>query len=148
MRRQRHEHYDSRLTQTSIDLFRLGKSMLAAGTPPNSTEFYEVSLRAPSCPRPATLDGGSLRLRTFYHGVVEISAPRRLWRRRRASSPAGGGSARQADATVGAGYDRDLSFKPAHGVLHRLMMSLNVGLAFLSSSMHLLVSTNEKGRLR
>ena len=43
MRRQRHEHYDSRLSQTAVDLFRLGKSMLAASTAHDSTEFYEVS---------------------------------------------------------------------------------------------------------
>ena len=47
--------------------------------------------RTSLCPRPPTLDGGSFRLRTFYHGAVEISAPRRLWRRRRASSPAASG---------------------------------------------------------
>src|ERR1700709_573831 len=32
----------------------------------------------------------------------------------------------QADATVRAGDDRDLSFKSAHGVLNSLMMSANV----------------------
>ena len=45
MRRRRREDYlDSRISQRSIDLFRLGKAMLAEGFASNSTEFYEVSL--------------------------------------------------------------------------------------------------------
>jgi hypothetical protein len=45
MRRKRREDYlDSRISQRSIDLFRLGKAMLAEGFASNSTEFYEVSL--------------------------------------------------------------------------------------------------------
>ena len=43
MRRKNHEHYDSRINQTAVDLFRLGKKMLAQGVTDTSTEFYEVS---------------------------------------------------------------------------------------------------------
>ena len=35
---------DSRVTQTAVDLFKLGRAMLAQGFADNSREFYEVSL--------------------------------------------------------------------------------------------------------
>ena len=43
MRRKNHDRYDSRIGQTAIDLFRLGKKMLAAGVAANSIEFLEVN---------------------------------------------------------------------------------------------------------
>ena len=43
MKRQRLDDF-RRINQTAIDLFRLGKEMLAQGFSDSSTEFYEVSL--------------------------------------------------------------------------------------------------------
>ena len=43
MRRKRHEHYDSRISQTAIDLFVLGRRKLGEGMAPNATEFIEIS---------------------------------------------------------------------------------------------------------
>ena len=44
MRRKHRDNYDARITQRSIDLFKLGRAMLAQGFASNSREFYEVSL--------------------------------------------------------------------------------------------------------
>jgi hypothetical protein len=44
MRRKWRDNYDTRVTQTAVDLFRLGKKMLAEGFASDSREFYEVSL--------------------------------------------------------------------------------------------------------
>jgi hypothetical protein len=41
-KRKRHDNIDTRLSQRAVDLFRLGKHMLARGYANDSTEFYEV----------------------------------------------------------------------------------------------------------
>jgi hypothetical protein len=41
-RKRRDDHYDARITRNAIDLYKLGKSMLAEGISDTSTEFYEV----------------------------------------------------------------------------------------------------------
>ena len=43
-RRRREDFYDARITQRSIDLFKLGRAMLAQGFAHGSGEFNEVSL--------------------------------------------------------------------------------------------------------
>jgi hypothetical protein len=43
-RRRRDDYLDSRVNQTALDLFRLGKTMLSQGFTDTSREFYEVSL--------------------------------------------------------------------------------------------------------
>ena len=40
----RRDDFDSRISQTAVDLFQLGRAMLAEGFADTSTEFYEVSL--------------------------------------------------------------------------------------------------------
>lgn len=42
MKRKRKEHVDSRINRTALDLFRLGRGMLAEGFAANSVEFNEV----------------------------------------------------------------------------------------------------------
>lgn len=42
MKRKRKDHVDNCLNRTAIDLFRLGRGMLAQGFADNSTEFREV----------------------------------------------------------------------------------------------------------
>jgi hypothetical protein len=42
-RRRRDDYLDARVTQRAIDLFKLGRSMLAQGYANDATEFYEVS---------------------------------------------------------------------------------------------------------
>ena len=44
MRRKHSDRLDSRITTRSVELFKLGRQMLAQGFAHNSTEFYEVSL--------------------------------------------------------------------------------------------------------
>jgi hypothetical protein len=44
MRPKHRERYDSRLSQTAIDLFRLGRKSLAAGMRHDGREFVEISL--------------------------------------------------------------------------------------------------------
>ena len=44
MRPKHRDRYDSRLNQTAIDLFRLGRQHLAAGMRHDSREFVEISL--------------------------------------------------------------------------------------------------------
>jgi hypothetical protein len=41
--RRKHGDHDSRITQRSIDLFKLARSMLAQGFRDDSREFYEVA---------------------------------------------------------------------------------------------------------
>ena len=41
-RKKRSDHLDSRLNRTAVDLFRLGRGMLAEGLSDSSTEFNEV----------------------------------------------------------------------------------------------------------
>jgi hypothetical protein len=43
-RKRRDDHLDARISQRSIDLYKLGKAMLAQGFRDDSREFYEVSL--------------------------------------------------------------------------------------------------------
>ena len=42
MKRKRKQHVDSRVNRTALDLFRLGRGMLAEGFADNSVEFDEV----------------------------------------------------------------------------------------------------------
>jgi hypothetical protein len=41
-KRRRDDYLDARVNQTAVDLFRLGKKMLAEGFATNSVEFHEV----------------------------------------------------------------------------------------------------------
>jgi hypothetical protein len=43
-KRKRHNDYDSRITQRSVELFQLGQQMLAEGCAPDSNEMNEVAL--------------------------------------------------------------------------------------------------------
>ena len=43
-RKRRDDFIDSKISQRSIDLYKLGKAMLAQGFRDDSREFYEVSL--------------------------------------------------------------------------------------------------------
>jgi hypothetical protein len=43
-RRRREDFYDSRITQRALDLFKLGRAMLAQGFAHDSRELNEVSL--------------------------------------------------------------------------------------------------------
>jgi hypothetical protein len=42
VKRKRKDHVDSRINRTALDLFRLGRGMLAEGFADNSVEFNEV----------------------------------------------------------------------------------------------------------
>ena len=44
MRRKHNERYDSRISQTAIDQFVLGRRNLAEGMAPDSAEFVQISL--------------------------------------------------------------------------------------------------------
>ena len=96
MRRKRHEHYDSRINQTAVDLFRLGRRQIAAGIAPNATEFIEVSrgLHRALGLRPWM---PSVRPRANHHGGEVVSGPCQLCGRSRASSPAGGRGVRDSE---------------------------------------------------
>ena len=56
-KRKRHDNLDSRLNQRALDLFKLGRAMLARGIAHDSQEINEVAVGIHPRPRLAAMDG-------------------------------------------------------------------------------------------
>ena len=90
-KRKRHDNIDTRLSQRAVDLFRLGKHMLARGYANELDRILRSLQRASPRPSAPTLDAEHFRLRNFRHEGEVVSAPRRPCHGSRTASKARGG---------------------------------------------------------